>query len=350
MAWISSRDSSSHVLKEFCSKTVKYVVDEKIGQGGYGAVYRVHADPSDGKEYAMKVEQKLERREHSKLNMEMHILKLMASQPVENSHFTKIIDRAKKDNFFLIVMTLVGESLADLKRERSPPVFSIRTGFGVAIQCLECIQELHKVGFIHRDIKPGNFAIGLPPKTHVIYILDFGIARKFTNENNVVKGPRCQVPFKGTVRYAALNCHRGKELGPKDDCESWLYMMVDCCNEHGLPWRQEKEKKKVELRKEEARSANGKQRLFKPMGVEDMGAMMDYIDKLEYQDKVDYDFLYGRIRKAAAAAKVNLDAPFDWEEDGTATEDRTSSGTSSGQTVPPRIKPKSKSKRKRSKS
>lgn len=47
----------------------------------------------------------------------------MASQPVENSHFTKIIDRAKKDNFFLIVMTLVGESLADLKRERSPPVF-----------------------------------------------------------------------------------------------------------------------------------------------------------------------------------------------------------------------------------
>lgn len=74
-----------------------------------------------------------------------------------------------------------------------------------------------------------------------------------------------QVPFKGTVRYAALNCHRGKELGPKDDCESWLYMMVDCCNEHGLPWRQEKEKKKVELRKEEARSANGKQRLFKPV-------------------------------------------------------------------------------------
>uniref|UniRef100_A0A0M3JGY1 Protein kinase domain-containing protein n=1 Tax=Anisakis simplex TaxID=6269 RepID=A0A0M3JGY1_ANISI len=86
----------------------------------------------------------------------------------------------------------------------------------------------------------------------LIYILDFGIARKFTNDSGVVKGPRCQVPFKGTVRYAALNCHRGKELGPKDDCESWLYMIVDCCNEHGLPWRQEKEKKRVELRKEEA--------------------------------------------------------------------------------------------------
>ncbi|VDK58721.1 unnamed protein product, partial [Anisakis simplex] len=139
---------ASSLLNEciILSKSAKYVVDEKIGQGGYGAVYRVHPEPTDGKEYAMKVEQKLERREHSKLNMEMHILKLMSSNTSENSHFTKIIDRVKKENFFMIVMTLVGDSLADLKRERSPPVFryilptttsisfSIRTGLGVSIQ------------------------------------------------------------------------------------------------------------------------------------------------------------------------------------------------------------------------
>ncbi|VDM44566.1 unnamed protein product [Toxocara canis] len=76
------------------------------------------------------------------------------------------------------------------------------------------------------------------------------------------------------------------------------------------------------------------------MGIDDMGAIMDYIDKLEYEDKVDYEFLYGKIRKAAATAKVNIDAPFDWEEDGTTTEDRTSSATSSGQTMPPKTKSK----------
>uniref|UniRef100_A0A915PWZ1 Protein kinase domain-containing protein n=1 Tax=Setaria digitata TaxID=48799 RepID=A0A915PWZ1_9BILA len=293
-------------------KTAKYVVMEKIGQGGYGAVYRVKLESNHNEEYAMKVEQKLQSRERSKLNMELHLLKLMSNQP-HARHFTKIINRAEKLHFFLIVMTLLGESLAELKRQYCPPIFSLATSLGVSIQCLEGIEQLHKVGFIHRDIKPGNFAIGLPPNMHVIYILDFGIARKYTNSAGDIKGPRCKVAFKGTVRYAALACHRGKELGPKDDCESWLYMMVDYTNPNGLTWKQDKERKKVETRKVEARTSDGKKRLFENMSEKDMSDIMDYIDKLDYQDRVDYQYLYGKIRKAALTANVQIDEPYDWE-------------------------------------
>ncbi|VDK75843.1 unnamed protein product [Anisakis simplex] len=82
------------------------------------------------------------------------------------------------------------------------------------------------------------------------------------------------------------------------------------------------------------------------MGQQDMSAIMDYIDKLEYEDKVDYSFLYQKLRNAASAAKLNINAPFDWEEEGTTTEDRTSSATSSTMPTMP-AKPKSKRKTKK---
>ncbi|TKR81612.1 hypothetical protein L596_015455 [Steinernema carpocapsae] len=312
------------------NKSARYLFAEKIGQGGYGAVYKVQLDPSDNREYAMKIEKKLERREHSKLNMEVHILKLMGNKPDDKTHFVKMFDRGKKSKFFFIVMTLVGESLLDLKRRRSPAVFTPSTGIRVAKQCVEAIEELHSVGFIHRDIKPGNYAIGLYPRHTRIFILDFGIARRFTNDKSEVKAPRVRVAFKGTVRYAPLSCHRTKECGPKDDCESWIYMVVDCCNPDGIFWRRESDRDKVCEAKEEGRTLKGKEKLFKEMAVCEWSKMLDYVDNLEYQDKVDYAYLYKMIEEAGKGVKADLSQPYDWEtpDDKSGTEDLShSTGT-----------------------
>uniref|UniRef100_A0A1I7Z0H5 Protein kinase domain-containing protein n=1 Tax=Steinernema glaseri TaxID=37863 RepID=A0A1I7Z0H5_9BILA len=295
------------------NKTLKYRFVEKIGSGGYGAVYKVQLDPSDNKEYAMKIEKKLERREHSKLNMEVHILKLMAHKPDDKTHFLKMYDRGKKEKFFFIVMTLVGDSLLDLKRQRSTGAFSPATGIKVARQCLEAIGELHDCGFIHRDIKPGNYAVGRPPLHCTVYILDFGIARRFVNDAGEVKAPRVKVHFKGTVRYASLSCHKGKENGPKDDCEAWLYMMIDLCNPEGVTWRRVLDREKVFELKEEARTQKGKERIFKDMAVNEWSTMMDYIDKLGYQDKVDYAYLYQMLDEGAKTLKADMAAPYDWD-------------------------------------
>lgn len=50
-------------------------------------------------------------------------------------------------------MQLVGKSLADLKDAHSDKAFSLGTSLGVAIQCMEVLQDLHEVGFLHRDLK-----------------------------------------------------------------------------------------------------------------------------------------------------------------------------------------------------
>lgn len=79
----------------------------------------------------------------------------------------------------------VGKNLWDLRVERPERRFSMNTSLKSAEQCLECIEHLHAIGFLHRDIKPGNFAIGRVETNdhHTIYMLDFGLCRQFRYHN-----------------------------------------------------------------------------------------------------------------------------------------------------------------------
>ncbi|CAJ0597980.1 unnamed protein product [Cylicocyclus nassatus] len=294
------------------SSKANYVVIKLLGEGGFGAVYKVHDQKDETKIYAMKVEKKLETRRHSKLKMEIAILKLVSSER-KQSHFTAIIDRGKKETFFFLVMELVGKSLSDLKAKRPNKVFSVSTGMGVGIQCLEACQDLHKYGFIHRDLKPANYACGLGDKKRIIYILDFGIARKITNLKGELKTPRMSVRFKGTIRFASLSCHRNSEMGPKDDCESWFYLLLDIAVPRGIIWRSVADKNQVLKIKEQLRTEKREVALGSMKCKAELGKVLDYIDSLKYHDHVDYDFIYKMLTEAAKIEGGDINEPYDWE-------------------------------------
>jgi tau tubulin kinase len=121
--------------------------------------------------------------------------------------------------------------------------FSINTAVGVGIQCLEALQDLHSIGYLHRDVKPSNIATGRAEigELQKIYMLDFGMARKYVKEDHppfTIRHARERAEFRGTVRYAAISCHIGREQSRKDDCESWLYMLIELTNGR-LPWCEE---------------------------------------------------------------------------------------------------------------
>uniref|UniRef100_A0AC34G3D6 Protein kinase domain-containing protein n=1 Tax=Panagrolaimus sp. ES5 TaxID=591445 RepID=A0AC34G3D6_9BILA len=105
------------------SGKTKYVIIKLLGEGGFGAVFLVQDMVSRERErpaFALKVEKKLDCRRHSKLKMEIAILKAVNSikhhqqqfsgeeekkkEKVERflRHFTEIIDRAKKDRYFFL--------------------------------------------------------------------------------------------------------------------------------------------------------------------------------------------------------------------------------------------------------
>ncbi|XGW14203.1 hypothetical protein V3C99_000487 [Haemonchus contortus] len=164
-----------------------YVVVQLLGEGGFGAVYKVYDQKDQRKEYAMKVEKKLESRRHSKLKME------------------------------------------------------------------------------------------------------------------------------GTIRFASLACHRNIEMGPKDDCESWFYLLLDLIVPRGLLWKSVPDKNMVKKLKEDMRTTRREVAFQGLLCKEQLMSVMDYLDSLQYQDRVDYEFIYKSLELGAKTAGGNIDLPYDWE-------------------------------------
>ncbi|VDL73939.1 unnamed protein product [Nippostrongylus brasiliensis] len=200
-----------------------------LGSGGFGDVYKVVKEKdNDKQEYAMKTEMCEGDKRMLRLKIEVRVLGLCCNveNPEKRKHFLELVDRGKTEKFKFLVMGLVGKSLEDLRKNVVGRNYSKSTGMQCAYQTLVAIGDLHDVGYLHRDIKPQNFAVGLGEQEKTIYMLDFGIARKFTVGNTKqVKVPRLQVKFLGTLRFASRACHNGIEQGRKDDLETWIYMV-----------------------------------------------------------------------------------------------------------------------------
>ncbi|KAA6375472.1 MAG: putative Tau-tubulin kinase 1, partial [Streblomastix strix] len=104
------------------------------------------------------------------------------------------------------------------------------------LQAIETLQIVHNKGFVHRNIKPGNFLIGNTQETFgTFYLIGFGLCKKINKHHGVVATPTNKTNFRGTMTYASLNAHNLIELGRQDDLISLLYILVEFYNGM-LPW------------------------------------------------------------------------------------------------------------------
>ncbi|CAG9536786.1 unnamed protein product [Cercopithifilaria johnstoni] len=282
-------------------------IDGKLGEGAFGAVYICS---KDNKKYALKVESV-----HEKvgfLKMELTVLNKLKEQD-RLRHFCTIEDKGRHKDFFYIVMTMVGKSLQDLRLNAENKKFSLGTAISVGIKCLEALEDLHNVGYLHRDVKPGNFAIGRPEVNELrnVYVLDFGMARLYIHEDGTMRNPRAVTGFRGTIKYAPLSAHILRELCRKDDVESWLYMVVELTNGK-LPWKNMTEINAIGVLKKQCRKDKGLKRLFGGCPRKYI-EILEICDKTKFFDAPDYEKIYSLMRIAIQETK-SQEYPYDWEK------------------------------------
>ena len=134
-----------------------------------------------------------------------------------------------------MVMDLMGPSLEDLYKFCGGR-FSLKTTLMVGYSMLGTIQRLLGKNYVHRDIKPENFLMGLGKKSHMVHIIDFGLAKRYRDSKT-----HQHIQYKenknltGTARYASVNAHLGIEQSRRDDLESIGYVLVYLANV-SLPW------------------------------------------------------------------------------------------------------------------
>lgn len=286
----------------------QFTIVSKLGEGAYGAVYKVK-DPSDNL-YALKIEST--QLKNPVLTMDVFIMEKLG----QNRHFCNVYGKGKTDEFNFVAMTLVSSSLLDLRKARTEQHFTLSTVIRAGMQCLEGIEAMHRIGFLHRDIKPGNYAIGRQDikEQRLIYILDFGLCRKFLSEDgNRMRTPRANAAFRGTVRYAPLSCHRKAELAPKDDVETWFYQQIEM-TKGMVPWKLETTMESVGEFKENILKAGHPTRLEMFTDVpEEYEPMFDYITSLDYFTMPDYSKILQPLTLIAQKNAITESQLYDWE-------------------------------------
>uniref|UniRef100_A0A673STK7 non-specific serine/threonine protein kinase n=1 Tax=Suricata suricatta TaxID=37032 RepID=A0A673STK7_SURSU len=283
----------------------RWKVLKKIGGGGFGEIYEA-MDLLTRENVALKVESAQQPKQV--LKMEVAVLKKLQGK----SHVCRFIGCGRNEKFNYVVMQLQGRNLADLRRSQPRGTFTLSTTLRLGKQILESIEAIHSVGFLHRDIKPSNFAMGRLPSTYrKCYMLDFGLARQYTNTTGDVRPPRNVAGFRGTVRYASVNAHKNREMGRHDDLWSLFYMLVEFAVGQ-LPWRKIKDKEQVGMIKEKYEH----RMLLKHMPSE-FHLFLDHIASLDYFTKPDYQLIMSVFENSMKERGIAENEAFDWEKAGT---------------------------------
>ncbi|VDK77249.1 unnamed protein product [Onchocerca ochengi] len=194
----------------------RFLVKKKLGEGSCGAVYLVF-NTTDNKKAAMKVEPFMKSKDDEILKMEVYVLKKMQ----QSKHVCRLLTAGKTPSYSFLIMSLLGKELSDIRRRLHDRKMSLASVLKIGLQSTAAIHDLHKVGFVHRDVKPSNFAMGRDEKANTVFIFDFGLARQilFPDKDGKLKlrEARKKVAFRGTVRYCSLNVHLYREQGRHDD-------------------------------------------------------------------------------------------------------------------------------------
>lgn len=211
-----------------------------------------------------------------------------------------------------MVIDLLGPSLEDLFNFCNRK-FSYKTVLLLADQLICRLEFIHAKSFIHRDIKPDNFLMGIGRRGNQVNVIDFGLAKKF-------RDPRTQlhIPYRenknltGTARYASINTHLGVEQSRRDDLESLAYVIIYFCR-GSLPWQglKAQTKKQKYDRIMEKKMTTSAEALTRGLPSE-FTTFLNYTRSLRFDDKPDYLFLRKMMRDLFLRQNYSYDLIFDW--------------------------------------
>ena len=283
----------------------KYKILKKIGSGSFGEIYE-GTNLETNESVAIKLESVNTR--HPQLIYESKLIKILQGGPgIPAVHWF-----GTEGAYNVMVLDLLGPSLEDLFN-KCDRLLSLKTVLMLADQMICRIEYVHCKSFIHRDIKPDNFLIGLGRRCSLVYVIDFGLAKKYKDPKTGVHIPyREGKSLTGTARYASINTHNGIEQGRRDDLEAIGYVLMYFLK-GSLPWQGVTTRNREEKYKRIAEIKAGTQVDELCRGFpEEFMVYINYCKALKFEDQPDYGYLRRLFKDLFVRLGFDYDYAFDW--------------------------------------
>ncbi|KAG6766236.1 hypothetical protein POTOM_030307 [Populus tomentosa] len=331
----------------------KFKLGRKIGSGSFGELY-LGINVQSGEEVAVKLESV--KTKHPQLHYESKLYMLLQG----GTGIPHLKWFGVEVDYNVMVIDLLGPSLEDLFNYCSRKL-SLKTVLMLADQLINRVEYMHSRGFLHRDIKPDNFLMGLGRKANQVYIIDYGLAKKYRDlqthkhipyrykaaiQGNLLLellgrlslaivfivfkpvflgacNATCIMENKnltGTARYASVNTHLGVEQSRRDDLESLGYVLMyflrgrlrtySTCFTLLFGLKAGNKKQKYDKISEK--------KMLVPIEVlcknypSEFTSYFHYCRSLRFEDKPDYSYLKRLFRDLFIREGYQFDYVFDW--------------------------------------
>ena len=283
-----------------------FVLLHVIGKGSFGQIYISYnlrdnlpvsvkkEEKKPGKTPQLKIESKIYQ---SLLNIQAD--DISGAKPLGQDEVVgvpKFYGVGELPDCYYMIIDFLGPNLLELFNYCGCNKFTISTICLIALQILNRIENIHKHHYLHRDIKPENFLIGIHEKSNVIYLIDFGLSKRYKNPKT-----HQHIPYRegraltGTARYVSINTHLGIEQSRRDDLESIGYMLVFFLK-GVLPWQGLKNCNEKYTRIMEKKLQIPTEILCYGL-PDEITYYLNYCKTLRFEDRPDYDYLRGLFIK-----------------------------------------------------
>lgn len=188
----------------------RYVIQEMLGQGGMGAVYKAH-DNELNRTIAIKV---IRPEFASRPDvLERFKREILLASKVTHKHVLRIHDFGAEGDLKFISMNYVEGASLNVVLEREGPM-PVERALPLVKQIGEALQAAHEAGVVHRDLKPQNILID---RKGDAYIVDFGISHSVDSGGTITEAGY----LMGTVAYMSPEQARGERPDHRSDLYSF---------------------------------------------------------------------------------------------------------------------------------
>lgn len=177
-----------------------YIVEELLGKGGFGAVYRVRERRVRGNTFALKEVIDPNRQQRERLSFEGEILKRLNHPALPRVY--QLFEERKHHRLYMLMDYIEGVNLEQLRQQQPGKRFNLSTALAIMTPIVEAISYLHaqQPPIIHRDIKPANIIVS--PSGDRAALVDFGIAKEYSQDATMTAVRHCSPGYGAPEQYA----------------------------------------------------------------------------------------------------------------------------------------------------